>query len=479
MSEFSVNQKLDTSPEGVYRALLRCLKRTRGFGIVFVQCSPAEGNELICRVQDNLSEKKIARLKLTEPIDNLYEIVANRGDRNDLNILFIQELEKSLEPYIKPGYGGDGDYYNLDTVPPILSHLNQRREIFRDRLSNICFVFLLPLFGIKYFIRRAPDFFDWGSGVFKFPRETEELDMELRHILREGSYKECCKLTPNKHIQKLIKIESLIKEVNENPEIQAGLFIQQGNLLTSANEYEAAVSSYKQAIQLKPAHYIAWHNLGNALDKLGRHEEAVYSYNHAITIKPDFQEAWYNRGDALVELGKDDEANANYEKTLFDSEFKKLILSSHSFINQMLKMHHLTDTDINEVLNELYIKGYTEIKSGKTLINISVWARNKILIIVRKMFKNKYSHNIINIDSSFIEQLVDTYEDPYDDLKILEEVIQELEPIDQTIIRLRFIEGLSLLKIVKQLAKDGIKVSPVTLSKRLQNLIEFLRRQVV
>jgi hypothetical protein len=125
-----------------------------------VQCSPAEGNELIGRVQEDLSEKNIALLKLTEPIDNLYEIVANRGDRNDINILFIQGLEKSLEPYIKPGYGGDGDYYNLDTVPPILSHLNQRREIFRDRLSNICFVFILPLFAIKYIMRRSPDFFD-------------------------------------------------------------------------------------------------------------------------------------------------------------------------------------------------------------------------------------------------------------------------------------------------------------------------------
>ena len=160
MSQSPATQKLDTSPEGVYRALLRCLKRTRGFGIVFVQCSPAEGNELIGRVQEDLSEKNIAVLKLTEPIDNLYEIVANRGDRDDLNILFIQGLEKSLEPYIKPGYGGDGDYYTLDTIPPILSHLNQRREIFRDRLSNICFVFILPLFAIKYIIRRAPDFFD-------------------------------------------------------------------------------------------------------------------------------------------------------------------------------------------------------------------------------------------------------------------------------------------------------------------------------
>jgi hypothetical protein len=60
MSQSSSTQALDTSPEGVYRALLRCLKRTKGFGIVFVQCSPAVGTKLIYRVQEDLDDKKIA-----------------------------------------------------------------------------------------------------------------------------------------------------------------------------------------------------------------------------------------------------------------------------------------------------------------------------------------------------------------------------------------------------------------------------------
>jgi RNA polymerase sigma factor (sigma-70 family) len=504
MSQSSSTQALDTSPEGVYRALLRCLKRTKGFGIVFVQCSPSVGTRLINRVRGDLFEKKIEILELTEPINNLYDIIANWDDRNDLNILFIQGVEKSLEPYIKPGYGGDGDYYNLDTVPPILSHLNQRREIFRDRLSKICFVFILPLFGVKYFIRRAGDFFDWSSGVFKFPTETEELDKELHNILREGSYKECCKLTPTKQIQKLIKVEALIKEVNDNAEIKSGLFIQQGNLLTSVTEYEAAVSSYQQAIQLKPAHYIAWHNLGNALDKLGRHEEAVYSYNHAITIKPDFQEAWYNRGDALVELGKDEEANAIYEKTIFDSEFKKVILSSNSLIVQMIRLSNIfllesqsiwgtihknnkfLYLDIDEVLNELYIQGYNEIQSGQILIDIHAWAIKKSATIIRRLLQNQYQYSrrnvMIDIDGVMDYLAYTTYDDPYENIFLeesIEEFIQELKPIDQTIIRLRFFEGLSQIAIAKELAKDGgIEVSQVTVSRRLHGAIAFLRRRI-
>ncbi|MGL5058817.1 MAG: tetratricopeptide repeat protein [Microcoleus sp.] len=288
MSQSPATQKLDTSPEGVYRALLRCLKRTKGFGIVFVQSSPAVGSRLITRVRADLSEKKIAILELTEPIDNLYDIVANRDDRNDLNILFIQGLEKSLEPYIKPGYGGDGDYYNLDTVPPLLSHLNQRREIFRDRLSNICFVFILPLFAIKYIIRRAPDFFDWGSGVF-------ELSFEL-------SYNQIAQTHPKitERLQQIIN--KPFPSINDEYEPWIKLLIAMGNLSFTCDIYEEAIKQYELAIKRKPDLYEAWNLRGIALLQLGRYEESIASFDKALEINPDYHEAKTNRDLVLNEL---------------------------------------------------------------------------------------------------------------------------------------------------------------------------------
>jgi len=328
MSQSPANQKLDTTPEGVYGALLRCLKRTKGFGIVFVQCSPAEGNELIGRVQEDLSEKNIAVLKLTEPIDNLYDIVANRGDRNDLNILFIQGLEKSLEPYIKPGYGGDGDYYNLDTVPAILSHLNQRRENFRDRLSNICFVFILPTFAIKYIIRRAPDFFDWNSGVFELSTDSSNEFISIRTIRSSNYYdsksvnfsggsfsgnwiqsdnargnfqelgmtmqtKESKKNTIKPHKDEPISLD----ELNE-----AESWIKRGNVLLLVSRYEEAIQRYERAIKLKPDSWEAWNLRGIALLQLGRYEESIASFDKALEIKPDYQAAKNNRDHAFKEL---------------------------------------------------------------------------------------------------------------------------------------------------------------------------------
>ncbi|MEG4321349.1 MULTISPECIES: tetratricopeptide repeat protein [unclassified Microcoleus] len=315
-------QALDTSPEGVYRALLRCLKRTKGFGIVFVQCSPAEGTELIYRVQEDLSDKKIAVLKLTEPIDNLYDIVANRDDRNDLNILFIQGVEKSLEPYIKPGYGGDGDYYNLDTVPPILSHLNQRRENFRDRLSNICFVFILPLFAIKYIMRRAPDFFDWGSGVFDLSTDSSSKFISINMIekIANDSFNECnfyvnnnmcgdnsqvVMTMPTKEYQEnMIKLprNELIGYYDEIKLKQYELWIKLGNLLQEISRYEEAIQRYDKAIKLKPDSCEAWNFRGIALLQLGRYEESIVSFDKALEIKPDYQVAKTNRDIALKEL---------------------------------------------------------------------------------------------------------------------------------------------------------------------------------
>lgn len=329
MSQSSSTQSLDTSPEGVYRALLRCLKRTKGFGIVFVQCSPAEGTKLIYKVQEDLSDKKIALLELTEPIDNLYDIVANRDDRNDLNILFIKGLEKSLEPYIKPGYGGDGDYYNLDTVPPILSHLNQRREIFRDRLSNICFVFILPTFAIKYIIRRAPDFFDWGSGVFELSTDSSN-EFISRRILTGFNYYEKGNQNFNKRsfdcnwiqydnnfsdnfrevgmtMQTKESQKNTIKPHKDEPisfdELnESESWIQRGNVLLEVSRYEEAIQRYERAIKLKPYSCEAWNLRGISLLQLGRYEESISSFDKALEINPDYQEAKTNRDIALKQL---------------------------------------------------------------------------------------------------------------------------------------------------------------------------------
>jgi hypothetical protein len=149
---------------------VRSLTWRKGFGLVFIRCSPRESQRLISQLREDIPKKTMEVLLLDKPIENLYEVIYNLPNRDETNILFIKGIENSLKEYIKPGYGGQGHYYKLDTVPPILNHLNLQRERFRDNF-NICFVFIVRLFGLKYFIHRAPDFYDWRSGVFQLTEE--------------------------------------------------------------------------------------------------------------------------------------------------------------------------------------------------------------------------------------------------------------------------------------------------------------------
>jgi hypothetical protein len=139
----------DITQTDQYQTLLRALRRRKGFGIQFVQCSPGQAKQLIQSLKQDLPQKNLGLLNLEQPIENLFDLVQVQPNHDALDILFIQGIEKSLEPYIKSGYGGVGDYYKLDTVPPILNHLNQQRENFRDQFNHLCFVFIVPLFALK------------------------------------------------------------------------------------------------------------------------------------------------------------------------------------------------------------------------------------------------------------------------------------------------------------------------------------------
>ncbi|NJM28551.1 MAG: hypothetical protein HC856_10765 [Pseudanabaena sp. RU_4_16] len=197
-------------------------------------------------------------MELQKPISNLIDLVESFPDREQLSILFIVGLEKSLVEYIRPGYGGAGDYYNLDTVPPILSHLNWQRENFRDRFRHLCFVFLLPRFAIKYILRRAPDFFDWGSGVFEFPTESSNLESAFFSLRSERTTEEdYLALTRKQRIEKLLEIQEMIDEPNQSSDQKAELYCEQGLIHAISSEFEEAIASFDKVLQIKPDNHEA------------------------------------------------------------------------------------------------------------------------------------------------------------------------------------------------------------------------------
>ncbi|MEH2337336.1 tetratricopeptide repeat protein [Nostoc sp.] len=308
---------LPPEPEEAYQDLLRALKRKSGFGLFFVQCTPGEADNFIVKLPQEIPQKKIEVLRFVESIDNLYERVVEFVKDKQVDILLIKGLEYSLYKYEKRSFGEitEGQFSNLTSVPHILNHLNQQRERFRDDFP-VSFVFLLRSFSINYFIHRAPDFFDWRSGVFELSTAPEVVEQESNRLLLEGDYEEYLKLSPEQKIEKVIEIQDLLSEKHQPENQKPSLLFKLGNLLFAAKEYEEVIASYDQALKFKLDYHEVWNNRGISLFYLGRNEEAILSYDQALKIKPDYHEVWHNRGNALLEVGRNEEAIASYDQAL-------------------------------------------------------------------------------------------------------------------------------------------------------------------
>ncbi|MBD2503250.1 tetratricopeptide repeat protein [Anabaena azotica] len=314
------DEDLPATADEEYQALVRTLKFTDGFGLLFVRCSPSQGQQLINQVKEDISDKNIEVLNLRQPVDNLYQEIAKLNNKQKLDILFISGLEQSFYQYEESkSYSGwdsrDTHSYSWKGVPPVLINLNQQRERFRENFHT-CFVFLLPIFAIKYFIQRAPDFFDWRSGLFDFPIDEETLEQESSRILQDADYEKYLALTSEERNQKILEIQELISVGNSIGNNLPELLFELGNLYTAARDYDKAIASYDQAIKFKPDDHEAWNNRGIVLRNLGRNEEAISSYDQAIKIQPDFHPAWNNRGNALYNLGRYEEAIASYDQAI-------------------------------------------------------------------------------------------------------------------------------------------------------------------
>ncbi|MEH2395083.1 MAG: tetratricopeptide repeat protein [Nostoc sp.] len=314
------DKDLPTEPNEEYQALVRTLNFTEGFGLLFARCSPAEGEQLIGKVKEEITNKKIEVLRLKQAVTNLYEIIDKLDNKKQIDILFITGLEHSFYEYEESkalaGWNSRDIYsYSWKSVPPVLINLNQQRERFRDSF-NICFVFFLPLFAIKYFIQRAPDFFDWRSGLFDFPIDAETLKQESSRILQDGDYEKYLTLTPEERTQEILAIQELIAADYQRTSSQAELLIKLGDLQLAGQDYKEAITSYDQALKFQPDLHEAWYNRGNALSNLGRTEEAIASYDQALKIKPDYPSPFYNKACYYALKGNIEQALENLQQAI-------------------------------------------------------------------------------------------------------------------------------------------------------------------
>ncbi|MBE9059758.1 hypothetical protein, partial [cf. Phormidesmis sp. LEGE 11477] len=158
----------DSEATEVIDDILRALRRKKGFGLFFVQCNPAQGQQVIKAIKERFYKKRIEEVKLSRESKALYGDLLEKYHTQPFEVACITGVEQALYDYEDTkrigGWSWEEVYnYSWKGVPPLLSHLNRQREAFETNLPA-SLVFLVPGFVIDYFVQRAPDFFDWRSG---------------------------------------------------------------------------------------------------------------------------------------------------------------------------------------------------------------------------------------------------------------------------------------------------------------------------
>jgi CHAT domain-containing protein len=284
-----------------------------------------QADEIIRGISQDLPNKNIQVLQLDSETDNLYEKIVDLPNYTNLNILFVRGLENALLRYEEaesqgyflssqsPVYGG-----TWAGVPKILGYLNLSRERF-ERQFPFTLVFLLPEFALRYFIRRASDFFDWYSGVYEFPTDKDILEREIRRLVYLDSDLDTYQqFTPQQRQEKLAEIKAYLSDSPSLDPVRASqLWHEKGLIHAMGKEYEQAIASYDRALEIKPDKHEAWYNRGVALGNLGRYEEAIASHDRALEFKPDYHKAWYNRGRAICSLSKNRISTPSLEALIY------------------------------------------------------------------------------------------------------------------------------------------------------------------
>ena len=116
-----------------------------------------------------------------------------------------------------------------------------------------------------------------------------------------------------------------------------------GNALTELSDYEAALTSYSEAIQMEMQRELgkerAHFNRGNAHLDFGQFDEAIDDYDATVSLQADamsLASILYNKGNALVMLGRFNEALQCY-RTGQPTEWTEGMLQNAASLEQVIE----------------------------------------------------------------------------------------------------------------------------------------------
>lgn len=170
----------------------------------------------------------------------------------------------------------------------------------------------------------------------------------------------------NQFSKVIYEVDMLLKKFTNNE----FLYNIKGLSLSRLNQYEEALSTYKQALKIKPDYVEVYNNIGNLLKTLGNINEAMSAYQLAIKLKPDYVEVYNSIGILFKDIGKIKEASSSYDIAIqINSTYpityynKANLLSSTGSIREAQELYHKAIE-----LNPNYKDAYTNL--GNLLTSI-------------------------------------------------------------------------------------------------------------
>lgn len=125
-------------------------------------------------------------------------------------------------------------------------------------------------------------------------------------------------------------------------------FVNLGIIQNRYHEYQDAIQTYTEALDIDPNHSVILNNRGYAYGLLHRHEEAIIDLNKAISLDENFAFSWNNRGFSKLKLGQ-------FEDGLLDIQKSLALDAENAYAYRNLGLYYFLKKDYQKAL-DLYEK---------------------------------------------------------------------------------------------------------------------------
>lgn len=158
----------------------------------------------------------------------------------------------------------------------------------------------------------------------------------------------------------------------------------------------------------------------------------------------------------------------------FDNQRGK---SLRAFIRRTLRQQNLGSIDAVEILGEVFLRGHKLTESGEIEIrNPAAWARKTALNYIRELGRKQKQTSPLDQEipdrtsPSLIDKLI-----LEEDRSFINRALQELDPDQQKLLKLKIVDELSWAEIQRIFASEGEIVSEHALRKRKERALKQLR----